>query len=138
MIDCNPVLIPVWRIPIEFPVHSVAVLIVEDEPLIRIEAATAIEEAGFEVYQAGNAGQAVRLLAECCNIGVLFTDVEMPGSMNGLELACYAEAHFSPIRIIVTSGRRKIEDAMLPAESCFVSKPYRLEQVIDKLRQMAA
>jgi DNA-binding NtrC family response regulator len=123
----------------EVSVHAVGVLVVEDEAMIRVEAAAFFEEeGGFKVYEASNADQAVRLLAERGDIGVLFTDVEMPGSMNGLQLAHYASRNFGGLKIIVTSGRGKIEAALLPENALFLNKPYRLASVVDKLRRLAA
>jgi DNA-binding NtrC family response regulator len=102
--------------------RSVAVLVGEDEPLIRMSVAATIEDAGFKVYEAGNADDALRLLAERVDICVLFTDVDMPGSMDGVALAHYAHS-CRPIRIIVTSGRRKIALKELPPKAIFMEKP---------------
>jgi DNA-binding NtrC family response regulator len=117
--------------------QSIAVLVVEDEPLIRMCVAATIEEAGFKVYEAANADEAVGLLAECADICVLFTDVEMPGSMDGVALAHYAHS-YRPIMIIVTSGRRKIAVKDLPPTAIFMEKPYRPGRVVETLREIAA
>jgi two-component system, response regulator PdtaR len=116
--------------------QPIAVLVVEDEPLIRICVAATIEEAGFKVYEAANADEAVGLLAECGDIRVLFTDVEMPGSMDGVALAHYAHS-YRPIKIIVTSGRRHIAEKDLPPTAVFVEKPYRPSHVLETLREIA-
>jgi two-component system, response regulator PdtaR len=117
--------------------QSVAILVVEDEPLIRMSVAATIEDAGFKVYEASNADEAIGLLAECVDICVLFTDVEMPGSMDGVALAHYAYA-YRPIEIIVTSGRRKIAVTDLPPKAIFMEKPYRHGRVVETLRAIAA
>jgi two-component system, response regulator PdtaR len=117
--------------------QSVAVLVVEDEPLIRMSVAATIEDAGFKVYEAANADEALGLLAECVDIRVLFTDVDMPGAMDGVALAHYAYA-YRPIEIIVTSGHRKIAVKDLPPKAIFMEKPYRPGHVVETLREIAA
>jgi CheY-like chemotaxis protein len=82
--------------------QSLAVLVVDDEPLIRLDLAATIEEAGFKVYEVANADQAVELLEEVEDIKVLLTDVDMPGSMDGVQLAHYARPYW-PVQIIVAS-----------------------------------
>jgi CheY-like chemotaxis protein len=81
------------------------VLIVEDEALVRMTAVDMIEEAGFEILEAANADEAILLLEARRDITVLFTDIEMPGSMDGLRLAQAVRGRWPPIKIIATSGR---------------------------------
>jgi CheY-like chemotaxis protein len=115
---------------------SFAVLVVEDEVFVRMDVAITIEDAGFKIYEAADADQAVRLLEEHTDIRVLFTDINMPGPMDGLELARYARDHWPPIKIIVTSGHPRARD--MPHESVFLSKPCRPDRLIETLREMAA
>jgi CheY-like chemotaxis protein len=122
----------------EHPARSRAVLVVEDEPIVRIDTAATIEEAGFKVYEAGSAAEAIRLLKECADIGFLFTDVEIPGGIDGLALAYYARVRSGAIAIIVTSGRRIIEPHDLPRGAAFLAKPYLPDRVVEKLREMGA
>src|ERR1700678_3415810 len=89
---------------------SAAVLIVEDEPLIRMSAVYLIESAGFEVYQAGSADAAIALLELHEKICLIFTDVDMPGSMDGLKLAHYVRGRWPPVKIIVTSLHLKVTE----------------------------
>jgi two-component system, response regulator PdtaR len=117
--------------------QPVAVLVVEDEPLIRMSVAATIAEAGFKVYEAADSDEALALFAECVDISVLFTDVEMPGSLDGVALAHYAHS-YRPIKIIVTSGHRKIGEKDLPPKAIFMEKPYRLGRVVETLRVIAA
>jgi two-component system, response regulator PdtaR len=117
--------------------QTIAVLVVEDELLIRMNVAATIESAGFKVYEASNADEAIALLAEWADIHVLVTDVEMPGSMNGVQLAHFAHS-YRPIRIIVTSGRQKITTADLPRGSVFVPKPCTPFEIVEKLREIIA
>ena len=81
-----------------------AVLIVEDEFLLRMNAVEMIREAGFEVVEAGNADEAIAIL-ENQDIRVVFTDIQMPGSMDGLKLAAAVRSRWPPIKIIATSAR---------------------------------
>ena len=81
-----------------------AILIVEDEPLIRIGIVSEIEDAGFTVFEAGNADEAIKLMETHEEISLIFTDINMPGSMDGLKLAHYVRGRWPPVKIIVTSA----------------------------------
>jgi CheY-like chemotaxis protein len=91
-----------------------AVLIVEDEPLVRMGAVKIIEDAGFDVIEAASADEAIRILECRSDIRVVFTDIHMPGSMDGLKLAHAVRNRWPPIKIIVTSGRDLITEQDLP------------------------
>ena len=80
------------------------ILIVEDEFLLRLDSAETIENAGFEVIQAANADEAIAILTARPDIHVVFTDIQMPGSMDGLKLARFVRDRWPPIKIIATSG----------------------------------
>jgi CheY-like chemotaxis protein len=103
------------------PGQPPAVLVVDDEPLIRMHVAATIEEARFKVYEAANADQAVEILEKVEDITVLLTDVNMPGSMNGVELAHYARSYW-PVKVIVTTGYRDIENKAASAGRRFSKK----------------
>jgi CheY-like chemotaxis protein len=111
-----------------------AVLIVEDELLVRLDAVRTIEDAGFKVIEAANADQAIRILESCKDIRVIFTDIRMPGSMDGLKLAHAVRNRWPPIKIIVTSGDREFSAHDLPEGGRFIAKPYDPEQVTDAIR----
>jgi CheY-like chemotaxis protein len=111
-----------------------AVLIVEDEPLIRIGAVNLIEDAGFEVIEAASADEAIRILECRSDIRVMFTDIHMPGSMDGLKLAHAVRYRWPPIKIIVTSGREMVAEQDLPAGGCFFAKPYSPMEILGALR----
>jgi DNA-binding NtrC family response regulator len=115
---------------------SKAVLVVEDEPLIRMEVAAAVKDAGFRVYQAASADEAVGLLEECADIGVLFTGVDMPGSMDGIELAHYARSQ-KPMKVIVSSGHRRVAMRDLPPAAVFLKKPCDATEIVEKLKSLA-
>jgi CheY-like chemotaxis protein len=122
---------------IHFP-HPQAVLVVEDEPLIRLVAADTIEEAGFTALQASDAKQAIALLQRHQDIRILFTDVNMPGDMDGVGLAHYVHGHWPGVKIVVTTGRGAVAQPDLPDGSALLPKPYRLAHLIGTLHELAA
>lgn len=114
------------------------VLVVEAEIFIRLDAVDIIESAGFCVLQAGNADEAIRLLETRLDISVVFTDIDMPGSMDGLKLAAAIRGRWPPIKIIATSGRFNIRDEDLPAGGRFFPKPYIAAEVTAALVEMTS
>jgi two-component system, response regulator PdtaR len=113
---------------------SPVILIVEDELLLRMDSAEVIGNAGFEVVQAANADQAIAILTGRPDIHVVFTDIQMPGSMDGLKLAKFVRDRWPPIKIVATSGLVPVEDDDLPAGSLFLPKPYRDGELVSTLR----
>ena len=111
-----------------------AILIVEDDQLLRLLTADIIEEAGFEVLQAKNADEAVAILEARADIALLLTDINMPGSMDGMKLAHAASNRWPPIKIIVVSSRAP--DDELPAGSRFFAKPYHGGTMVSEIRSM--
>ena len=109
------------------------VMVVDDDVLERMGAADMFLDAGYRVLEAGNAEEALRLFETNADIRVLFTDVSMPGSMNGADLARDVARRWPAIGIIMTSGRPR-PDA-LPLRMCFHDKPYEPTAV---LRQATA
>ena len=116
---------------------KISVLIVEDEPLIRMGAVKIIEDAGFEVIEAASADEAIRILECRGDIRVVFTDIHMPGSMDGLKLAHAVRNRWPPIKIIVTSGRDLITEKDLPEGGRFFAKPYDPIEITGALREWA-
>lgn len=112
------------------------ILIVEDELLLRMDSAEIIEYAGFEVIQAGNADEAIAILTARSDIRVVFTDIQMPGSMDGLKLARFIRNRWPPIKIVATSGLVRVEDVDLPAGSRFLQKPYRGAEIVVALQEL--
>jgi CheY-like chemotaxis protein len=112
------------------------VLVVEDEPLVLMMALDIIEAAGFEALPAANADEAIAILESRDDIGIIFTDINMPGSMNGVILAHAVRGRWPPIEIIVTSAKR-LESA-LPRRSRFLPKPYGAEELSNTIRELAA
>jgi CheY-like chemotaxis protein len=115
-----------------------AVLVVEDEPLVRMIAAEVIEEAGFTAFEASNASQAVALLRENNDIRILFTDVNMPGAMDGVDLAHLVAERWPLVKVIVTTGRGGIEVQDLPSGGVFLGKPYHLRDLVSSLHKLVA
>ncbi|SHF88036.1 Response regulator receiver domain-containing protein [Loktanella atrilutea] len=118
-----------------------AILVVEDEPLIRMEAVDMIEDAGFRVYDAANADAALVLMELHEDIGILFTDIDMPGSMDGMELATHVRNVWPPVAIVIASGKVDFADMQVPEGSTFFPKPYPtekiapiLEHIVDRLK----
>jgi two-component system, response regulator PdtaR len=114
------------------------VLIVEDEFLIRTATAQAIGDAGFEVLEAADADEAIAILESRSDIRVVFTDIHMPGSMDGAKLAHAIRNRWPPVRIIATSGRVAIETLDLPAGTAVFPKPYSLEHLAWTLQALTA
>ena len=112
------------------------VLIVEDEYLIRMDAVDMIAAAGFEVVDAANADDAIEILEARRDISVVFTDIQMPGSMDGLKLARAVRGRWPPIKIVATSGRLAVGTTDLPEGGRFLPKPYSPRQVTGVLREL--
>ena len=114
------------------------ILIVEDEFLIRMSAVEMIEEAGFEVVEAASADEAIAILESRLDITVVFTDVQMPGSMDGLKLAAAVRDRWPPIKIMATSGHVKLGPGDLPEGVRFLPKPYSPAEITKILRDLIA
>jgi two-component system, response regulator PdtaR len=112
------------------------ILIVEDDPLLRMLAVEFVKEAGFETLEASDADQAVAILESRSEIAVLFTDIDMPGSMNGLELALAASNRWPAIEILIASGHVRLRPADLPPNGRFLGKPYRAEAMMAELHSL--
>jgi len=112
------------------------VLIVEDEFLLRSNAVDMIAGAGFEVVEAANADEAIEILEARRDITVVFTDIQMPGSMDGLKLARAVRGRWPPIKIIATSGQFDVGTADLPEGGRFLPKPYNSTQITGVLREL--
>ena len=115
-----------------------AVLVVDDEPVIRMVARDMVEDAGFSALEASNASEAIEILKTRRDIGILFTDVNMPGPMDGLDLARHVDRRWPAVRILVTTGRGEVAAQDLPAGCSLIGKPYRLAHLVEKLRGLAA
>jgi CheY-like chemotaxis protein len=115
---------------------AAVVLVVEDEMLLRMRAVEMVEDAGFTSVEAVDADQAIAILESRSDIALLFTDIQMPGSMDGLRLAHAVRKRWPPIKIILVSGQLKLADLELPADSRFFGKPLEAKVMIAQMRSM--
>jgi len=112
------------------------ILVVEDDLLLRMNAADIIRDAGFDVLEASNADEAIIILESRNDISVVFTDVQMPGSMDGLKLARAVRGRWPPIQIVTTSGQCVVQATDMPEGGRFLAKPYNAMQVSGLLREL--
>jgi two-component sensor histidine kinase/ActR/RegA family two-component response regulator len=115
---------------------STNVLVVEDEMVLRMRAVDIVEDAGFTAVEAVNAEEALSILESRSDISLLFSDVQMPGSMDGLKLAHAVHNRWPAIKIILVSGQVRLSDTDTPADSRFFGKPLEAKQMIAELQQM--
>ena len=117
------------------PTQSV-ILVVEDDPIIRMGARQLVVDAGFGVLEAGNADEAIRILEARSDIHLVFTDVGMPGTMDGIKLAHYIRRRWPPVKLIVASGKAIIDESHLPAGARFFTKPYSESTIVGAMVRM--
>jgi CheY-like chemotaxis protein len=115
---------------------AISVLVVDDDPLVRFVAVQVLAEAGFETIEAGDAAQALDALRSSDRIDVLFTDVRMPGPMNGFELALVARRKWPKLRVIITSAYFDKSD--IPSGTDFLHKPWTAPDLLGRVKQAAA
>jgi CheY-like chemotaxis protein len=113
---------------------SAVVLIVEDEPFVRMDATETLVDAGFRVIDAANADEAIGILEARPDVSVVVTDIQMPGSMDGLKLAATIRNRWPPIALVVTSGRVSLRQQDLPERGRFLPKPYDGKHLIEAIR----
>jgi two-component sensor histidine kinase/ActR/RegA family two-component response regulator len=118
------------------PAAQQSVLIVEDEIMLRMRAVDIVEDAGFNAIEAVNADEALAILEARSDIALLFTDIQMPGSMDGLKLAYAVHERWPPIKIILVSGQLNLSDSEKPTNSRFFGKPLEARQMIAQLQDM--
>ncbi|MDV2987525.1 UNVERIFIED_CONTAM: response regulator [Methylobacteriaceae bacterium AG10] len=115
------------------PLVSAVVLVVEDDNLLRMLATDILEDEGLTVLQAATADEALPILEGRDDIGVLFTDINMPGTMDGLTLATHVAERWPHVRLVVTSGRQWLTSDQMPDAGQFVQKPYRPRQLVSAI-----
>lgn len=118
-------------------VRASTILVVEDETLVRALSVDELKDAGFDVVEAGSAAEALCVLTDGAAIAVLFTDVNMPGALDGLDLARLVHERWPDVRVIVTSGGGKVGLADLPDKGRFIAKPFSLVAMSALVRQAA-
>ncbi len=110
------------------------VLIVDDEAMLRLIAMDVLEDRGYRVLEAPDAITALKILADHCDIGVVFTDINMPGPLNGIDLAHEVHRRWPAVKLIVTSGRLRPTPDEMPDDGRFVAKPYTPQDLLDEVR----
>lgn len=113
-----------------------AVLVVEDEEILRKLATEFVEDAGFEAIEAEAADEAVQILERRTDIRIVFTDINMPGRLDGIQLAACIRDRWPPIEIILTSGQDTPKSHELPSRAVFLPKPYQFTKVVEVLHEM--
>jgi CheY-like chemotaxis protein len=121
---------------LDHSIVPVVVLVVEDEMLLRMRAVDMVEDAGFTSVEAVDADEAVAILESRSDIALMFTDIQMPGSMDGLQLAHTVHKRWPPIKIILVSGQLKPANADIPANSRFYGKPLEAKEMTAELQRM--
>lgn len=116
--------------------RKAVILIVEDNAVIRMGAVDLVVHAGYEALEASNAEDAIRLLEARTDIVLVFTDVGMPGTMDGIKLAHYIRNRWPPVKLIVASGRSIVEQSRLPEGTHFFPKPYNDGTIVEQIRRM--
>ncbi|WP_206239809.1 response regulator [Novosphingobium terrae] len=112
------------------------VLVVEDEPMIRMNGVDLLEDQGYQVLEAASADEAITLLEQAPDVRLLFSDIDMPGSMNGVELAELVHRRWPGIRLLLTSGQRQVSGEDMPEDGRFLAKPYSQGDVIDQVKDL--
>ena len=112
------------------------ILVVEDEALIRMVSADVLADAGYRVLEAQDADEAIEIMERADHVELLFTDIRMPGSMDGLELASFVHAHWPDVRLLVTSAHRSLSASEIPDDGRFVAKPYNLGRLVLEIRSL--
>lgn len=122
---------------VSFIPRSVVVLVVEDEALIRSTAVSILQEMHWDYHEAPHAAHAIHILERQSNITALFTDIHMPGEMDGLKLAFEVTRRWPRIGILITSGRAKPTESQMPSGALFLSKPYSDQGVRDGISALS-
>jgi CheY-like chemotaxis protein len=122
--------------PLDHSLLPHVVLVVEDEMLLRMRVVDMVQDAGYISVEAVDADEALAILQSRSDIALLFTDVQMPGSMNGLQLAHAVRERWPPIKIILASGQLKLSSSDIPLDSRFFGKPLQSDEIIAEMREM--
>jgi two-component system, response regulator PdtaR len=112
------------------------ILVVEDDPIIRMGALQFVIHAGFEALEAENADEAIRILEARSDIHLVFTDLGMPGTMDGIKLAHYIRQRWPLVKLIVASGKAILDESRLPAGARFFPKPYSDSTIVGAMMGM--
>ena len=117
--------------------HLDRILVIDDEPIIRLDARKILEDAGYVVTEAASADEAMPLLADGKTIEAILTDIDMPGTLDGLQLARWVDGLMPEVAIVIMSGHQLPRREDLPLKATFVAKPFStsvlLQQVAEAL-----
>jgi CheY-like chemotaxis protein len=122
--------------PLDHSLLPHVVLVVEDEMMLRMRVVDMVEDAGYIPVEAVDADEAMSILQARSDIALMVTDVQMPGSMNGLQLAHAVHERWPPIKIILASGQLKLSGSEIPVDSRFFGKPLQSAEIIAEMREM--
>lgn len=111
------------------------ILVVEDQVLIRMDISDTLRRVGFNVAEAANAEEAIRILQSGMSVSAVFTDVQMPGSLDGVGLALHIRESYPAMPCIITSGHLSIADLPHPAPGPLISKPYLHDKVVEAIER---
>ncbi|ATI56815.1 MULTISPECIES: response regulator [Sphingomonas] len=115
-----------------------AILIVEDEVFIRHDLMDFFSDRGFIAFEAEDGDEAIKIIADHPEIGIVLTDIQMKGSMDGLRLARYVRDRYPPMLIAVVSGNVRPSQADLPEHSFFVAKPFDPRYVLSEIDRLSS
>jgi CheY-like chemotaxis protein len=113
-----------------------AILVVDDEAILRFHAADLLEENGYAVVEAPDAEAALKTLEQRPDVQLLFTDIQMPGPIDGMELARLVHERWPHILLVITSGRQQPSKAEIPDDGRFIAKPYRARELLGQVNEM--
>jgi len=125
-----------YMMPLDHSLLPHVVLVVEDEMMLRMRVVDMVEDAGYVPVEAVDADEAMAILLSRSDIALMLTDVQMPGSMNGLQLAHVVRERWPPIKIILASGQLKLSGSEIPVDSRFFGKPLQSAEIIAGMREM--
>lgn len=111
-------------------------LVVEDEAFVRMYACEILEERGFNVLQAATAERALKVMEAEPQVRLLFTDIQMPGAFDGMDLARQVHARWPKVLLVITSGQKRPSRAEIPDDGRFVAKPYAAEELISQVNDL--
>ena len=118
-------------------IKPTVILVVDDEPIIRLDAVAMMEDAGFAVIEAADAEEALAVMTTNGDVSVLFTDINMPGPFDGLELARQVHDRWPAVQLVITSGRVMLSQNEIPDHGHFIAKPYQTTAVLALLKSIS-
>lgn len=112
------------------------VLVVEDDAILRFDATDFLEESGFSVVEAATAADAIKVLESRPEVRLVFTDIEMPGRIKGMDLARLVHEYWPHIRLVITSAGPRPPQAQIPDDGRFIAKPYTPDQITEEIADL--